>query len=104
MSFFRPFEKFELWSFEEIRSVSFEEILSVSYNNLSKVDLANFEHTWQIELQWNVKKDKEKDEIDEKLPAILKHLFEIRGWACQELTLPRQLSTFLLEEKADTVD
>ena len=40
--FFRPFEKFELWSFEEIRSVSFEEILSVSYNNLSKVDLANF--------------------------------------------------------------
>ena len=37
---------------------------------------------------------KEKDEIVEKLAAILKHLFEIRGWGCQELTLPRQLSTF----------
>ena len=37
---------------------------------------------------------KEKDEIVEKLAAILKHLFEIRGWGCQQLTLPRQLSTF----------
>ena len=35
-----------------------------------------------------------KDDIVEKLPAILKHLFEIRGWGCQQLTLPRQLSTF----------